>query len=164
MIRIGKFILILIAIFTILWHCDDNSSGPDKNEKNVPGRILWVSVPDSIIRPEQGFLNRALVTAAVEDSNGLDDVDSVYFYSKKPDGTLGFEGKPLVMVDNGKPFNINGNPFIEAGDEKAGDGIYSLTILIDHSAQLGRYYFTFYMRDKAGHLSEGVVDSIEVIE
>jgi len=89
-------------------------------------------------------------------------VDSVYFYSKKPDGSLANEGRPLVMVDNGKPFNIN-DPWQQAGDEQAGDGIYSLTILIDNSAQPGRYIFTFYMRDKAGNLSNSMVDSIEVV-
>jgi len=160
--RAFKFLLILIVGLSFFWQCD-NGTGPDKKEKNVPGKILWVNVPDSIQLPPAGYFNKALVTAAVQDSNGLDDVDSVYFYSRKPDGTLANNGLPLVMVDNGKPFNIS-DPWQQAGDEKAGDGIYSLTILIDNSAQTGRYYFTFYMRDKGGNLSDSVIDSIEVVQ
>ena len=162
MINKFYFLLIFILSFSMFWQCD-NGTGPEKKEKNVPGRILWVDVPDSIAIPPAGYFNKALVTAAVQDSNGLDDVDSVYFYSKKPDGTMANNGRPLVMVDNGKPFNIS-DPWEQAGDEQAGDGIFSLTILIDNSAQAGRYYFTFYMRDKGGNLSESVVDSIEVVQ
>ncbi|MHB2153205.1 hypothetical protein ACX8XN_02260 [Calditrichota bacterium GD2] len=163
MVKRMRWAMIISIIALFVWQCDDNGTGGDNNEKNVPGEILWVSVPDSIQVPPAGFFHKALVTAAVADSNGLDDVDSVYFYSKKPDGSLANNGLPLVMVDNGKPFNIN-NPWEEAGDETAGDGIYSLTILIDNSAQTGRYYFTFYMRDKAGNLSDSVTDSIEVYQ
>ncbi|NOX88408.1 MAG: hypothetical protein GXO77_05220 [Calditrichaeota bacterium] len=151
--------LTFILMFLTL-QCKDNGTGPE--EKNVPGKILWVEVPDSIQIPEAGYFNKALIKAAVQDSNGLDDVDSVYFYSRKPDGTLANKGKPLTMVDNGKPFSISGDPWVDAGDEKAGDGIYSLTILIFNDAQAGRYYFTFYMRDKAGNLSDSIIDSIEV--
>ncbi len=156
-IIISLLFVILTVIFVL--RCHDNGTGPEK--ENRPGKILWVEVPDSIQIPPQGMFRKALVKAAVQDSDGLGDVDSVYFYSRKPDGTLANNGRPLPMVDNGKPFNIN-NPWQEAGDEKAGDGIYSLTILIDNSAQIGTFYFTFYMRDKAGHLSPGVTDSIEV--
>lgn len=109
----------------------------------MPGRILWVDVPDSIAIPPAGYFNKALVTAAVQDSNGLDDVDSVYFYSKKPDGTMANNGRPLVMVDNGKPFNIS-DPWEQAGDEQAGDGIFSLTILIDNSGP-GRALLFYFL-------------------
>ncbi len=157
---VATILAILVLVF--LWQCDgdDHGTNPDA-DNNEPGKILWVEVPDSIQVPPEGTFNKALVKAAVEDPDGLSDVDSVYFYSRKPDGTLANNGHPLPMVDNGQPFNIS-NPWVDAGDEKAQDGIYSLTIIIDNQAQVGRYYFTFYMRDKAGHLSESVVDSIEV--
>ena len=153
---------ILLLTLLLLMQCGDSGTGPEKKE-NVPGKILWVKVPDSLKIPEPGFWTTALVEAAVQDSDGLADVDSVYFISRKPDGTLANNGQPFLMVDNGKPFNVN-NPLVEAGDKKAGDGIYSLTIFLDNTNQPGRYYFTFYMRDKAGHRSAGVVDSIEVYQ
>ncbi len=161
MYKFGLFILAFFLTVFVTASCDDDSTGPKKD--NQPGEILWVQVPDSIQIPPQGTFHKALVKAAVQDPDGLSDVDSVYFYSRKPDGTLANNGLPLVMVDNGKPFNIS-NPWVDAGDEKAGDGIYSLTILIDNNAQTGRFYFTFYMRDKAGHLSPSVTDSIEVYQ
>lgn len=153
-------ILILSAVL-LLASCNKDAGTNSSENNNSPGKILWVEVPDSIQIPSEGSFHKALVKAAVEDPDGLNDVDSVYFYSRKPDGTLANGGHPFPMVDNGKPFNIN-NPWVEAGDEKAGDGVYSLTILMDAKAQVGRFYFTFYMRDKAGHLSESVIDSVEV--
>ena len=157
-----NFILTAMLLTALmLAGCNDNGTGPKK--ENQPGEILWVEVPDSIQIPPPGKFHKALVKASVQDPDGLSDVDSVYFYSRKPDGSLANKGLPLLMVDNGKPFNIS-NPWVEAGDEKAGDGIYSLTILIDNSAAAGKFYFTFYMRDKGGHLTPGVKDSIEVYQ
>ncbi len=155
-------IVSVISLIALLTAGCDKGTGPH-SQNNSPGKILWVEVPDSMQIPPEGKFRKALVKAAVEDPDGLSDVDSVYFYSRKPDGTLANKGLPLLMVDNGKPFNIN-NPWVEAGDEKAGDGIYSLTILIDNSAPVGKFYFTFYMRDKAGHLSPSVIDSVEVYQ
>ncbi len=161
--KIILFLTIVVMAAFFMTACgDDNGTNPTEKNKGA-GKILWVEVPDSIQIPPEGTFRKALVKAAVEDPDGLQDVDSVYFYSRKPDGTLANNGKPLPMVDNGKPFNIN-NPWVDAGDEKAGDGIYSLTILIDNSALTGKFYFTFYMRDKAGNLSDSVIDSVEVYQ
>ena len=75
-----------------------------------------------------GELNRELITAEVSDPEGLADIDSVYFFSMKPDSAFALGGQPLIMVDNGLPYNPGGNLWIETGDETAGDGIYSLSI------------------------------------
>jgi len=128
--------------------------------ENKTGNILSVSVPDSIALPAQGFTT-ALVTAKVNDPQGLMDVDSVYFNSIKPDGSPA-NGNPFSMVDNGLPFNIDGNPLIEAGDKVEGDGIYSLSVFVFNNNLPGTYQFTFYMRDKVGNLTAAIVDSIEV--
>lgn len=143
---------------------DENSNELTRSIElfNQAGNILALGVPQSIDRPAQpGVFNRALVTAAVDDPQSLADVDSVYFFSRRPDGELANGGNPLILVDNGLPFNIE-NPFTEAGDETAADGTYSLSVLIDNSAQTGFFLFTFYMRDKAGNLSAMAQDSIEV--
>ncbi len=150
-------ILFVLLMTGMLWLACSNSTEPNKG----PGQIVKTEVPDSIAIPPAGYFNRALVKAWVEDPDGLSDVDSVYFFSQKPNGEYANGGKPFPLVDNGMPFNIQ-NPWEEAGDEKAGDGIYSLSILVPNDAQTGRYLFTFYMRDKAGNLSEAKVDSIEV--
>jgi len=127
--------------------------------ENNKGRIISVNVPATIKRPASGF-NTALVTAKVSDPQGLADIDSVYFNSQKPDGNPA-AGNPFVLVDNGLPFNVS-NPFIEAGDQVAGDGIYSITIFVDNSNQLGTYTFTFHLSDKTGNKGVSGQGSIEV--
>jgi Bacterial Ig-like domain len=127
--------------------------------ENKVGKVLLTTVPESITRPATGFA-QALITAKINDPQGLADIDSVYFNSGKPDGNPA-SGNPFVMVDNGLPFNI-ANPFVEAGDAVEEDGTFSLTILVDNTNLPGVYTFTFYLRDKAGNLSSAVIDSIEV--
>ncbi len=128
--------------------------------ENKAGYISHITMPSQITKPASGT-KQIFITAAVGDPQSLADVDSVYFYSKKPDGSLSNGGKPFVMVDNGKPFNIN-NPFDEAGDKIAGDGVFSLTSIIDANAATGVFVFSFYTRDKVGNLSMVMQDSINV--
>jgi len=154
------FMVVSLSVFLI--QCKDNATNPEKGKDNPP-QITKVSVPDSIQIPAAGTFNKSLVKAWVSDPEGLGDIRYVYFYSKKPDGSLAHKGEPFLMTDNGKPFNIQ-YPWEEAGDEKAGDGIYSLTIIIDNSNQTGRYYFTFYAQDMEDSLSAAITDSIEVYE
>jgi hypothetical protein len=120
---------------------------------NLPGKFLQITAPDTLQIPSGlGSYNRGLLTASVSDPEGLSDIDSVYFFSLKPDSTYANNGLPFLMVDNGQPFNIL-NPLVESGDSIAGDGIYSLSLLVYDDANPGLYTFTFYMRDKAGNLS-----------
>lgn len=151
-----KFITSLIGIIVFFVACS-NPTEPNKGA----GQITKVEVADSLQSPAAGNLSKALIQAWVSDPDGLKDVDSVYFYSKKPDGTFANSGNPLSMQDNGKPFNIS-DPWNGVGDSIANDGIYSLTILMDVNALPGRYIFTFYSRDNDGNLSQAVKDSIEV--
>lgn len=154
----NKYLVLIALGMLILIACSNPTSS---NEG--PGVITGVEVPDSLQIPAPGNLSKALVRAWVSDPDGLNDVDSVYFYSRKPDGAYANGGFPLLMQDNGKAFNIS-DPWNGVGDATAGDGIYSLTILMDVNALKGRYIFTFFSRDKDGNLSQAVTDSIEVYE
>jgi len=132
--------------------------------ENKIGRFLNISVPDSIEKPALPTeYNRKLITAKVNDPQGLTDIDSVYFFSLKPNDSLANNGNPFPMVDNGNPFDIS-DPWNNAGDEDAEDGTYSLSILIfgDPETLLGKYVFSFYMRDEVGNLTEVSKDSIIV--
>ena len=132
-------------------------------ENNV-GEILELNVPDQMTIPSvAGQYTRELITAQVTDPQGLADVDSVYFYSRKPDGNYANSGNPFIMVDNGKPFNPM-NLFEETGDVSADDGIYSFSLLLynDPNTLTGTYIFSFYMRDKVGNLTVVKMDSLEV--
>ena len=155
-----KFIAIILLWGLFFAACEKVTSHP--KESHAP-KLLKVEVPDSIKIPDGATYNKALVKAWVEDEDGLNDIKYVFFYSEKPDGSPGNEGYPLLMVDNGLPFFIN-NPWEEAGDEVAGDGIYSLTVVIMNNNLPGRYYFTFYAQDKSDSLSNAIIDSIEVYQ
>ncbi len=131
--------------------------------ENEGGRIIKVDMPDQVQRPAvAGDLTIVPIYAFVVDPQGNGDIDSVYFFAQKPDSTFSNNGNPFLMVDNGRPFNMD-NPFVEAGDVRADDGIYTLMTLISSSAEAGTYVFTFYMRDKLNHLTPVYTDSIEVL-
>jgi hypothetical protein len=131
--------------------------------ENEVGKILELTVPDQMTRPTMpNTIVRELITARVVDPQGLDDVDSVYFYLKKPDGTYANSGNSFVLVDNGKPFNLQ-TWFEDAGDVTANDGIYSLSIFFYNTNDDGEYELSFYVRDKSGNLSEVLIDTLEVL-
>jgi hypothetical protein len=131
---------------------------------NTPPQIVDIILPETITRPtSSGTYKRALLTVQVRDAQGLADIDSVYFYSRKPDSTMANEGKRIPLVDNGLPFDPL-HPDIYTGDLQAGDGIYSLSLLVYSDYQLGTYTFTFYVLDKAGNLSAPVVRTLEITD
>jgi len=130
--------------------------------ENKVGRIRELNIPERMQRPtEPQTIVRELITADVDDDQGLSDIDSVYFYLKRPDGVLVNSGNPFNMVDNGKPF-ILGTWYENAGDVTANDGVYSLSIFFYNDAVRGDYELEFYVRDKAGNLSTVLIDSLEV--
>ncbi len=154
----------LPGIYVFTFQAEDKAGGLSENAVDSmrlhkeaeepdlgPARIVSTDLPDSLQIP--GLTAEALVKALVEDPDGLQDIESVYFYSRKPDGTMANGGNPIYMFDDAS-----------SGDETANDGIYSTGILITNSSQSGRYVFTFYALDKVGHLSDAETDSIEVYE
>lgn len=130
--------------------------------ENKAAFLFDISMPDSLKLPSSGF-ESAFVTIQCSDPQGLTDVDSVYFYSLRPDSVLANNGNPLVLQDNGLPFNPQ-NPSVEVGDLVANDGIFSLTVLLNPTALTGRYVFSFFSRDKVGNFTVGPVDSIIVYQ
>jgi len=122
-----------------------------------------IDVPSSISRPVPGASNiRKLITVQVLNPEGLADVDSVYFYSRKPDLTYANNGLPIILQDNGLPFDPN-NPAVAVGDILAGDGVYSFSLIVDPGTQLGTYQFTFYIRDKAGNRSTVLTRDLNIL-
>ncbi len=99
--------------------------------ENTPP-LLWDSrVPDTLILPPTGSDPiDTLITIRVKDRQSLMDIDAVYYFSLKPDGTLANNGNPFFMWDNGLPFLGDPNQLQYAGDKIAGDGIFSFTVLL----------------------------------
>ena len=113
--------------------------------------ITKISMVDSLERPEGYETVAKLIEVWVTDAQGQSDIDSVYFYSRKPDGELANNGNSIPLKDDGKN-----------GDEIAGDGIYSFLMYISSSAFIGTYEFHFYARDKGGNISDCVTKTLEV--
>jgi hypothetical protein len=162
--RVGKQ-----GLFTLRFIVEDSfgETNDPQAEKtifvgNTVGFFQSVFVPDTMFIPLGSSFNRELITAMVQDPQGLADIDSVYFFSLKPDSSLANNGQPFVMVDNGLPFNIN-NAFIEVGDLVAGDGIYSFSLIVSSTTDPGTYTFTFYMRDRAGNRTQPQVRTILIV-
>jgi len=157
--------------FNLIFHVEDTYEEENRNEAkhliyigNLFSRFVAFDIPDVIlIPPGSGEFNRELMTAEVTDPEGLADIDSVYFFSLKPDSSLANNGQPFIMVDNGLPYNA-GNPLIETGDETAGDGIYSLSLLVYNGSIPGEYTFSFYIRDKAGNLTGPVKKTLQLTQ
>lgn len=133
---------------------------------NAGAKFVSIHVPTIMTKPPNpGDYNRELMTVEVSDPQGLADIDSVYFYSLKPDSTLANMGKPFLLVDDGVPFNPSSRD-PETGDLVAGDGIYSYSIIVYNNPQtnLGVYTFYIYIRDKAGNLTGPETRQIAIIE
>jgi hypothetical protein len=130
---------------------------------NTPPRIIDIILPEVMERPvTSGAYKLGFLTVRVSDDQGLADIDSVYFYSRKPDSTMANEGKYLFLVDNGLPFAPN--KLLEHGDLQAGDGIYSYSLLVYNTYALGTYTFTFYARDKAGNFSTAQIRTLTIVD
>ncbi len=134
---------------------------------NNPPEITGISVPENMVIPaNETEFNHEPLKAAVDDPETLADIESVYFYSFRNDTAL-FSGKPVLLKDNGKPFDyasyVNELSSIgevsSVGDDVAGDGIYTFPLVIESYFKPGIYLFKFYTQDKAGNLT-GPVDRI----
>ncbi len=113
--------------------------------------ITKIDMPDSLKRPSGLETIAKLIQVWVTDGQGQADIDSVYFYSRKPDGELANNGNSIPLKDDG-----------QNGDEIAGDGIYSFLMYMSSAAYIGTYEFYFYARDKSGNLSDSVKKTLEV--
>jgi hypothetical protein len=157
--------------YNLIFHVEDVSEEQNIEEakhsiyvENSVSEFLNFSIPESLTIPaDSGIVNIGLMQVLVRDDEGLADIDSVYFYSLKPDSNLAQNGSPFIMVDNGFPLNLE-NPLIETGDFIAGDGVYSLSLLVYTGSLPGTYTFSFYIRDWAGNLAGPVKQTIELIE
>lgn len=157
--------------YKLIFHIEDTNEEANINDaehlihlENFASHIDSLDVPEVMVIPSvPGEPTRALMTCEVSDSEGLADIDSVYFFSLKPDSTYANNGQPLIMVDNGFSYNP-GNPLIETGDDFPGDGVYSLSLLVFNGSAPGDYTFSFYIRDKVGNLTGPVKRTIQLTQ
>jgi hypothetical protein len=93
-----------------------------------------------------------LLSVRAQDPQGPADIRIVYFNTTKPDGNPS-SGNPFKMFDDGLH-----------GDVTAGDGIYSLAIVISQSNALGAYRFDFFAEDKSGAVGDSLTHVITVVD
>lgn len=119
-------------------------------QKNVAPVISDLTAPDTVaIGSEDTYI---FLSVAVSDSNGLNDIASVFFNSFIPP-----DGHPSSQ----NPFSLNDNG--DSGDKVAGDGIYSLTVVLPpQGVTKGTYRWEFQAKDRSGALSNKIIHNIVI--
>lgn len=120
---------------------------------NRPPIISDLNAPDTVILQTQTILIK--ITIKATDPDGDNDIKAVYFNSFKPDGSPS-SGNPFRMYDDGNSSGIS-------GDDKAGDGIYSIIIQLPPNTPKGTYRFEFQAIDRAGATSNTITHFLSVI-
>ena len=108
-----------------------------------PPQIVQIIAPDSVLLDTVDG-NLVLLQVAVADSNGLNDIKSVYTIFSASQSQ-----QPNYMYDDGGESSVS-------GDLVKDDGIYSITFYFPPNAPLNSYYFTFYVLDNALNLTSRV--------
>ncbi len=120
----------------------------DNGQTNVAPVISNAFIdPDTLVVTDTTFIQTSI---QVSDSNGLNDIESVYFIVYKPDGTT--NNFKTTMFDDG---NVDDN-----GDETAGDGIFSRIIKVNQTNAKGTYRFEFTAKDRGGLFSNTINYSV----
>lgn len=117
---------------------------------NHPPVISNLIAPDTIRLGNQSQV--LLLTVKASDPDGASDVAKVIFNSYKPDSSAS-SSNPFVMYDDG---------LLAHGDEKAGDGIFSLLISLPASTQVGTYRFEFQAFDRSNDSSNVIIHRLTV--
>jgi hypothetical protein len=103
-----------------------------------------------------------IFTVTASDSNGLNDIQFVYFELYRPDSSIvqnpPNSGNTLIFMDDTGDLE-------HFGDQISGDGIYSFknSFLDDPSTQTGTWRFEFQARDRSGILSNKIFHNIVVL-
>ncbi len=93
-----------------------------------------------------------LITLDVHDDNGPNDIQSVYFNSYIPPSGSPSSNNPYYLNDSG-----------QNGDAVAGDGTYSITIVLPSTGVTkGTYRWEFFAKDRSGAVSNKITHNIEI--
>ncbi len=122
----------------------------ENSQKNVAPVISDLTAPDTAtIGSDNTYI---FLSVAASDSNGANDIASVFFNSFIPP-----DGHPSSQ----NPFSLNDNG--DNGDKVAGDGIYSVTVVLPpQGVTKGTYRWEFQARDRSGELSNKIIHNIVI--
>lgn len=119
----------------------------NNGQSNVAPLVANLTAPDTLTVNDTTLI---LLTIEATDSNGLEDIERVFFRSYRPDGST--SGATFSMYDNGRD-----------GDTTANDGIYSAIISVYPSNQKGTYRFEFQAIDRGKKLSNIITHWITLL-
>ncbi len=123
----------------------------DSGQENVAPVISDLSAPDSVVIEDPKSIFRLSIKAS--DSNGQNDISSVYFITTRPDGTS--NNVKIQLFDSGN--------FQDHGDEEANDGIYSVIVEVTPQNAKGTYTFEFESEDRRGAKSNIIQHKIVLL-
>ena len=135
---------------------------------NIIPRIISVTAPDTIIRPEGSTVTLHPVYAEVFDADGLETIKWVGFTSFHVDGdSLMNRGNYIYLYDDGSE-DILYEPDFTSGDSIRGDGIYSFRIPVygsgntdpDFQTKTGLFRWEFITKDNADDYSTPILHEV----
>ncbi len=118
---------------------------------NYAPEIKNIDAPDSVKRPSSGE-EYVYIHVTVSDTNGLDDIQKVYFQVEDNDDPGNWSDE-FLLFDNGNE---------EYNDNVSGDGIFSGGFSINENNKLAPNYFRYIAIDYSEEQSEIVKDTIIV--
>ena len=121
-----------------------------------PGTPNVAPVISDLIAPDTATIGTSdlylVITIKAQDGNGLQDIQSVYFNSYIPPNGAPSTNNPYYLTDDGKN-----------GDLTAGDGIYTITIVLPSTGvNTGKYRWEFFAKDRSGALSNKITHYIVI--
>jgi len=124
----------------------------NNGQDNIAPVVSNLIMPDSLQTGET-----ILFTIEASDSNGLSDIEFVFYEAYDPNGIRVVNSQGIYQF----PMFDDGNTS-ENGDVTAGDGIYTVILTFPVSAQEGTWRFEFQARDRSKFLSNRIIHNIVV--
>lgn len=124
----------------------------DNGQANVVPIISNLIITDTITRGVS-----FIFSVVASDSNGLNDIEYVYFELFRPDSSQVFPSPGVtkfIMHDDGN--------FDVFGDQTAGDGIFSFKNSFGTSSQIGKWRFVFQAIDRGKKFSNILTHFMQV--
>ncbi|MHC1736933.1 MAG: choice-of-anchor X domain-containing protein [Ignavibacteriaceae bacterium] len=123
----------------------------DNAQSNIPPVVANLSAPDTAFIGQQTTVIKLTVDAT--DSNGISDIELVYFNSFIPPNGNPSSSNPFKMYDDGTN-----------GDDVAGDGKFTLLVQLPATGVTkGVYRWEFQARDRGKKLSNVIVHNIHIL-
>lgn len=148
--EIGKYTILLYPVDDRGVRGNDVRGLLEFVELGRPPLILSVDAPDTIVRPGPGDPPRLVrIVVEVSDPDGLASISRVAMWN------VNTPAAQIALLDDG---GVNST----SGDETAGDGRYTVTLIIENRNNPGTNTFAFQAFDRAGLESQLIEQQIVV--